>query len=129
MTSRRVRVVDGVLILLAVLVGGYSIYNHGRPAPVPMQLKLFDGVTYRRIIHVVPRPMVIHVVTIDTKSKSIRFLVTPPDSQSAKPLDARTTTQFLDEYGVQLAVNGDRFFPWWSHSPADYYPQDRKSVV
>jgi len=23
---------------------------------------------------------------------------------------------------VQLAVNGDGFFPWWSRSPADYYP-------
>lgn len=122
MPSKRVRVVVGMLILLTILVGGYSIYTYGRPAPVPMKLKLSDGVTYRRIIYVVPRPMVIHVVTIDTKSKGIRFLVTPPDSQSAKPLEARTTTQFLEEYGVQLAVNGDRFFPWWSHSPADYYP-------
>jgi hypothetical protein len=74
------------------------------------------------MIQVVPRPMMVHVVTVDTKSKGIRFLVTPPDSQSGKPLDARTTTQFLEEFGVQLAVNGDRFFPWWSHSPADYYP-------
>ncbi len=122
MKSRPVRIAVGVLIFLAFLVGGYSIYNHGRPAPVPMKQKLFDGVIYRRIIRVVPRPMVVHVVTVDTKSKGISFLVTPPDSQSARPLNARTTTQFLEEFNVQLAVNGDRFSPWWSHSPADYYP-------
>jgi len=103
-------------------VGGYSLYGRGRPAPVPMKQKLYDGVIYRRIIRVVPRPMIIHVVTVDTKSNGISFLVTPPDSRSEKPLNARTTSQFLEKFHLQLAVNGDRFSPWWSHSPADYYP-------
>ncbi len=109
-------------MILVLCIGGYSLYNCGRPVPVPMKQKLFDGVVYRRIIHVVPRPMIIHVVTVDTKSKGISFLVTPPDSQSAKPLNALTTTQFLEKFHLQLAVNGDRFSPWWSHNPADYYP-------
>jgi hypothetical protein len=129
MRTRLVRTIIGVVVLLILLVGAYSIYNHGRPAPVPMKQKPFDGVVYRRIIHVVPRPMVIHVVTVDTKSKGISFLVTPPDSQSATPLNARTTTQFLEEFNVEIAVNGDRFFPWWSRSPADYYPHVGDSVT
>lgn len=62
------------------------------------------------------------MVTIDTKLAGIRFLVTPPDSDGDQPLLARTTSQFLTEYQVQLAINGDGFTPWWSHSPADYYP-------
>jgi exopolysaccharide biosynthesis protein len=37
-------------------------------------------------------------------------------------LKARTTSQFLEEFGLQIAVNGDGFSPWWSNSPADYYP-------
>ncbi len=122
MKSKLVKVVIGILVPLVLLMAGYLIYNYGRPAPLPMKQKLFDGVIYRRIIRVVPRPMMIHVVTVDTKSKGISFLVTPADSQSAKPLKARTTAQFLEEFHVQLAVNGDRFLPWWSHSPADYYP-------
>ena len=122
MKSKLVKVIIGILVPLVLLMAGYLIYNYGRPAPLPMKQKLFDGVIYRRIIRVVPRPMMIHVVTVDTKSKGISFLVTPADSQSAKPLKARTTAQFLEEFHVQLAVNGDRFLPWWSHSPADYYP-------
>ncbi len=116
------RIVIWVVILLVLCVGGYSLYGRGRPAPVPMKQKLYDGVIYRRIIRVVPRPMIIHVVTVDTKSNGISFLVTPPDSRSEKPLNARTTSQFLEKFHLQLAVNGDRFSPWWSHSPADYYP-------
>jgi hypothetical protein len=122
MKSSLVRVVLGILVLLAILVGGYSLYNRGRPAPVPMKEKLYDGITYRRIVHVIPRPMVVHVLTVDTKAADVSFLVTPPDAESDQPLKARTTSQFLDEFNVQIAVNGDGFSPWWSNSPADYYP-------
>ena len=122
MKSSLVRVVLGIFILLALLVGGYSLYNRGRPAPVPMKEKLYDGITYRRIVHVIPRPMVIHVLTVDTKAADVGFLVTPPDADSDQPLKARTTSQFLDEFNVQIAVNGDGFSPWWSNSLADYYP-------
>ena len=38
------------------------------------------------------------------------------------PLNARTTSQFLEEFDLQLAINGGGFSPWWSRSPADYYP-------
>lgn len=122
MKSSLVRVVLGILILLALFVGGYSLYNRGRPAPVPMKEKLYDGITYRRIVHVIPRPVVIHVLTVDTKAADVGFLVTPPDADSDQPLKARTTSQFLDEFNVQIAVNGDGFSPWWSNSLADYYP-------
>jgi hypothetical protein len=122
MKSKRIRIIVLAVILVALALGGYSLYNRGRPAPVPMKQKLYDGVIYRQIIHVVPRPLIVHVITVDTKTKGISFLVTPPDSRSDKPLKARTTTQFLTEFGLQLAINGDRFFPWWSHSPVDYYP-------
>jgi exopolysaccharide biosynthesis protein len=66
--------------------------------------------------------MIAHIITIDTKKNNARFLVTPPDSDGETPLKARTTSQFLEEFGVQLAVNGDGFSPWWSNSVADYYP-------
>ncbi|HEX6271354.1 MAG TPA: hypothetical protein VFZ43_14040, partial [Anaerolineales bacterium] len=34
----------------------------------------------------------------------------------------RTTSHFLDEFGLQIAINGGGFSPWWSRGPADYYP-------
>ena len=119
-----------IIILLAVLlpvlcVGGYLLYNRGRgrPAPVPMKQKLFDGVTYRRVVHVLPHPMIAHILTIDTKKSDVSFLVTPPDTKSEMPLNARTTSQFLQEFDVQIAINGDGFSPWWSNSVVHYYPQ------
>ena len=55
--------------------------------------------------------------------------MTPPDEKgSEQPLSARTTSQFVQEFGVQIAVNGDGFSPWWSHSLADYYPHEGDPV-
>jgi Phosphodiester glycosidase len=112
-----------VFILFLLGFGSYALYERGRPAPVPLKQTLYEGVTYRRLVRVFPRPMIAHVLTVDTKAKGIEFLVTPPDMEGEQPLKARTTSRFLEEFGVQIAVNGDEFQPWWSNSPADYYPR------
>ncbi len=123
MKSRKLtRNIIAILVLISLCIGGYALYDRGRPAPVPVKQKLYEGVTYRRVVRVFPRPMIAHVLTIDTKTKGIDFLVTPPDSEGEKPLKARTTSQFLEEFNLQIAINGDKFLPWWSHSPVDYYP-------
>jgi uncharacterized protein YigE (DUF2233 family) len=121
-TGRLTRIIIGALVLMGLCLGGYLLYDRGRPAPIPMKQKLYEGVTYRRTVRYLPRPMIAHVLTIDTKEKGIEFLVTPPDSEGEMPLKARTTSQFLEEFDLQIAINGGGFSPWWSHSPADYYP-------
>lgn len=123
MRSRSIKIILGVIVILVLCSGGYQLYDRGRPAPVPMKQKLYEGVVYRRLVRVFPRPMIAHVITVDTKAKGISFLVTPADSKGETPLKARTTSQFLEEFGVQVAVNGDGFSPWWSRSIADYYPR------
>ena len=40
----------GALALVSLCIGGYLFYDRGRPAPIPMKQKLFEGVTYRRIV-------------------------------------------------------------------------------
>ena len=122
MKSRLSKIAVPVLIVFVLCIGGYALYDRGRPAPVPMKQKLYEGVTYRRVVRVFPRPMIAHILEIDTRVKGIEFLVTPPDSEGDTPLNARTTSQFLEEFGLQIAVNGDKFLPWWSKTPADYYP-------
>ena len=109
-------------VAIGLCAGAFLLYDRGRPAPIPMKQKLYEGVTYRRIVKFTPRPMIAHVIVIDTKVKDIGFLVTPPDSSGGQPLNARTTSQFLKEFNVQLAINGDGFGPWWSNNLADYYP-------
>jgi len=110
------------LILLSLCIAGYLLYDRGRPAPIPVKQKLYEGVMYRRVVQFIPHPMIAHVIEIDTKGNEIELLITPPDSDGETPLNARTTSQFLDEFDVQIAINGDGFSPWWSRSPADYYP-------
>lgn len=119
---RTIKFLTFTLILVILCVGGYFIYGRGRPAPVPVKDELYKGVIYRRMVRVVPHSMVVHVIEIDSKQEGIRFLVTPPDSDGERPLLARTTSQFLEEFDLQIAVNGDAFAPWWSRSVADYYP-------
>src|SRR5215211_7539207 len=121
-TRKLTRNIIGILVLMGVCIGGYLLYARGRPAPIPMKQELYEGVTYRRVVRYFPRPMVAHVLTVDTKEKGIEFLITPPDSEGEMPLKARTTSQFLEEFNLQIAINGGGFAPWWSRSPADYYP-------
>ena len=83
---------------------------------------LFQGVAYERETRQTPRPMVIHVVTIDLRQKGLSFLVTPGEAKEKLPLQARTTSQFLQEFELQLAINGDGFTPWQANGPLDYYP-------
>jgi len=121
-TRKSARTIAAVLITMGLCIGGYLVYDRGRPAPISMKQKLYEGVTYRRLVRYLPRPMIAHVLTIDTKEKGIEFLITPPDSEGETPLKARTTSQFLEEFQLQIAINGGGFSPWWSRSPADYYP-------
>ncbi len=129
MKSKAVRTISLISIAVVLCIGAYLLYDRGRPAPVPMKQKLYEGVTYRRVVRFFPRPMIAHVLIIDTKVKGIDFLVTPPDSAGEKPLKARTTSQFLEDFNLQIAINGDKFLPWWSHSPVDYYPHVGDSVA
>ena len=110
------------LILLSLCAASYLLYDRGRPAPIPTKQELYEGVIYRRVVQFIPRPMIAHIIKIDMKANGMELFITPPDSEGETPLNARTTSQFLDEFNVQIAINGDGFSPWWSHSPADYYP-------
>jgi hypothetical protein len=72
--------------------------------------------------------MVIHTVTVDLKAQGIEFLVTPGDPKAELPLRASTTTQFLQAFNVQVAVNGDGLTPWHYNNPIDYYPHSGDPV-
>jgi hypothetical protein len=114
---------------LLILAGVYLLFTIGRPAPVPMKRELYEGVTYRRIVRYLPHAMIAHVIVIDRRTADAEFFVTPPDEVEGGVLKARTTSEFLEEFGVQIAINGDGFFPWWSRSPVDYYPRSGDPVT
>ena len=128
---KRVRwIIPSVFLAVVLFVLAYVIYDNGRPAPIPHKETLFNGaVTYHRRVYYLPHLTIAHVLEIDTKTPGLRILVTPPDNDEGPPLIARTTSEFLSEYGVQIAINGDGFYPWWSRGPLDYYPKPGDPVT
>ena len=111
-----------VIALCLVCVGSPLLYYLGRPLPISMNTGPFQGVKYYRRVHFTPYPMVAHIVVVDLQRPGIGFLVTPGDATEAFPLKARTTSQFARSTGVQIAINGDGFSPWWARGPFDYFP-------
>jgi hypothetical protein len=113
----------GVLVFLVgplVVPRALSLAYASQPDSV--EEVLFEGVTYIRDVRRTPRPLVIHVVEVDLDAPGIGFLVTPGEPTRGEQMRARTTSQFLDEFDLQVAVNGDFFKPWRDISLVDYYP-------
>lgn len=109
------------------IVAAYAWVNL-HPQPRPATQTFFQGIEYVRQVRQSPRPMVIHIIHVDLQQPGIGFMVTPGDPDQELPLTARTTSQFLREFRVQLAINGDGFTPWWSNSIFNYYPHSGDRV-
>jgi hypothetical protein len=116
------------LLLCLVAGSGMWLYIRSRPQPGVAEQELFQGIFYQRIVEETPRRMVIHILTADLRTDGIQFLVTPGDPEAELPLEARTTTEFLEEFDLQIAVNGDAFQPWHSRTIFDYYPHSGDPV-
>jgi len=128
-TSQR-RTLSRILIVIFICIVTFLFYNDGRPlAPTSTKEELFEGVIYHRVVRYLPHPMIAHILVIDTRAEGLKFLVTPPDAKGDMPLAARTTTEFLSDFEVQIAINADGFVPWWSRSPLDYYPHTGDPVT
>ena len=87
----------------------FVIVRPDRPPRHDLEMQLFEGVRYTRDARTQPRPLVLHIVEIDLKTPGLSVLVTPGDPASDHDLPARTTTDFLAEFDVHLAINGSFF--------------------
>lgn len=105
----------------------YAFQMSQRPPRIPTARSLFQGITYERRIQDQPRPVVIHIVGIDLTEPGVEVIVSPGlDSETEAPSGqtiARTTSQFLSESQVQIAVNASFFYPFHEHTPWDYGPK------
>jgi hypothetical protein len=114
-------IISGLLLLPLLFYGrGISL----RPANISKQEILFPGVTYQRNIYFTPRSYIVHIVMIDLTIPEIKPFVTPPHSISTiSENPALTTSQFIQKFDLQLAINGSFFYPFHEHTPWDYYPR------
>ncbi len=112
-----------ILLILALVGFGKINKTSQRPPRQAFSKELFQGITYQQSTRNTPRSLVIHMLEIDLMVPGIDFLVTPGDDSVDMDLRARTTTEFANEFGVQLAINGSFFQPFHADLPWDYYPR------
>lgn len=119
----------GLLAAILLAGGAYGLWYFNRPLPEAVNTTaIFEGITYRREVRSVPRRTIVHVVTINLDAPGIRFLVTPGNGFDGFDYRARTVSQFVQEFGLQVAINGDFFDPWRDYGPWDYYPHEGDGV-
>ncbi len=76
--------------------------------PLNINQKIFEGATYFRKVLNSPRKMVANVIGIDLHTPNLSFFVTPSRNKNGV-LCAQTTSEFLTDFKVQIAINGDAF--------------------
>ena len=122
------------LLLLPLILYGWLHWQ--RPPRITQERSLFQGIVYKREVRSTPRPLMIHIVSIDLTAPGVKLLVTPGTSTPQKTkvpteINARTTSEFLKEFKLQLAINASFFYPFREVTPWDYYPRsgERANVV
>jgi hypothetical protein len=121
-------------VVAVILLGSplivYGNFHLSRPTAIARQEVLFPGITYKHSVKKsFSRPVSIHIVEIDLKHRGIEVFVTPPSiEQSADLIQARTTSEFLREFDLQLAINANFFYPFREKTPWDYYPKSGDGV-
>lgn len=122
------------LLLLPLILYGWLHWQ--RPPRTTQERSLFQGIVYKREVRSTPRPLMIHIVSIDLTAPGVKLLVTPGTPAPEKTevpteINARTTSEFLKEFKLQLAINASFFYPFREVTPWDYYPRsgERANVV
>ncbi|MGL5058730.1 MAG: phosphodiester glycosidase family protein [Microcoleus sp.] len=113
----------GCGVLLAPILA-YNIPYFLRPAQTNATKSLFQGITYQREFRSTPRPAAIHIVTVDLTAPGLGIFVTPgAPTPDLTETNARTVSEFLQEFKLQVAVNANFFYTCIEEAPWHYYPR------
>lgn len=111
------------------VVGLDSLYLLRPPQKAVAARSLFEGIVYWREFRTHPRPFMMHIAKVDLTAPGIEILVTPGHFLEGEPhFFARTTSEFADEFDVQLAINAGFFFPIYINHPWNYYPKSGEPI-
>ncbi len=124
--QRSLLIASALLLAFPLLMMGW--FHYRRPPRTDTQQQLFTGINYQRIVRNQPRPMMIHVVTIDLNQGNIKPIVTPARRIKSNQTIARTTSEFIQEFSPKLAINASYFQPFYENTPWDYYPRSGDRV-
>lgn len=103
---------SGLVRSLLVAVGALVVAAgpHAAFAPVVRAIDAYEGVRYVEVVETAPRPLRLHVATVDLGAPGIRITVSPP--AGGRETVREPTLEFVRRLGAQLGVNAHFFLPF-----------------
>ena len=103
---RKLTVIPLVVTVLAFTTASVLFWYTHRPLPNNLSGQLFTGIHYSR--EIIDGPIIVYTVRIDLHAPGIGFMVTPARTNNKLlPFAHEQPPNFLQEFGVQLAINAD----------------------
>ena len=129
MLNKKIVLIIGIIILsLPLLFYGWRVSL--RPPRTEIKQQLSSGIEYQRKVYSQPRPYVAHIVSIDLTNPQVESFVTPIASKSGKSeYLASTTSSFMSQFDLKLAVNGSFFYPFEEDTPWSFYPHQGDTAI
>ncbi|MCH9681469.1 MAG: phosphodiester glycosidase family protein [Deltaproteobacteria bacterium] len=106
--GRIAAVLLGLLATVLLAAGVYGLWVRYRPQPSALVRPLHPGIEYQRFSRRAPRPIVVHVTRVDLGTPGLEFVLTPVETGGC--LSAKTTSSFLSDHDVDLAINTQFFY-------------------
>ncbi|HEY9880297.1 MAG TPA: phosphodiester glycosidase family protein [Leptolyngbyaceae cyanobacterium] len=128
--GRQWQTIATIALMLPLML--YALLSFQRPPHIPDEQTLFSGISYQRQVYSAPRPYLLHLITIDLTTSGVKAFATPGITiENSGVTVARTTSKFLQEFDLQLAINANYFYPFREETPWDFHPRsgDRINVV
>ncbi|AFZ00226.1 phosphodiester glycosidase family protein [Calothrix sp. PCC 6303] len=125
-TQKYLTIAGGILLAFPLIY--YNWLHFLRPHRIDEKQELFPGVVYQRSAKSTPRPLLIHIVTIDLTKPKIKPFVTPGVEDGSSETIAQTVPEFLTKHKLQIAINGSYFHPFKETTPWDFYPRSSEQT-
>lgn len=127
LSKKIILAIVAVILSLPLLFYGWRISM--RPPRTEVKQQLSPGIDYQRKIYSQPRPYIAHIISIDLNDSGVNAFVTPIASQSEDEYFALTTSNFVRQFDLKLAVNGSFFYPFAEDTPWSYYPRQGDRAI
>ncbi len=126
------KILKGLAVITVLLLLGSATYYYyqqsQRPNASNISQSLWQGIQYQRIVRKHPRLHIIHLLEIDLSTADVRFFVSAKNPSSSLDTLAQTTSEFVRKTGVQIAINGAFFDPFYINHLFDYAPRSGEST-
>lgn len=113
-----------LLLGLAAALAFFAAVTAFRPSSrSSAEKEIFKDVTYSRERAGERSSAIAHLIKIDLARDGVRPAITAPCDSGATAFCAKTTGSFLEDAGVQLAVNASYFYPFRERTFWDFRPR------